>query len=81
MTRALSLYRRFDKAVLVEMARLVESNPESLEQPGGLFRFKPDARRKLDAISRAITWHMQDERQIAGMAVEVSGYTGRGSNR
>ena len=80
MATAIRFYEKYSKNELIGISRLVEINEENHAPPGGVFLLIPSARKKLDAISQAITWHMEDDRRIAGNPVVVSGYSGRLSN-
>ena len=57
---AVSLYRKYDMPTLVEMLRLVSELPESQLRNGSIYLLTPKARKKTDAIARAISWHMED---------------------
>ena len=82
MTTAIRFYNKYSKAELVELARMVEINEDNHEPPGSsIYRLKPAARKKLSAISQAIAWHMEDDRNIAGNPVPTCGYSGRNKNR
>lgn len=81
MTTALKFYNKYSKAELVNLARMVEINEDNHEPPGtSVHRLKPAARKKLAAIDQAITWHMEDDRKLAGNPVPVCGYSGRQTN-
>ncbi len=81
MTTALKFYNKYTKAELIELARMIEINEENHEPPGGLFKLKKSARKKLAEIDQAIAWHMEDDRKIAGNPVPTCGYSGRQTNR
>jgi len=66
---------------LVQMIRVIESDPANQLPKGGLYLFTPDARKKLDAIARAITNNLIDARAAAGNPVKADGYSGRQSNK
>lgn len=78
---AIKLYKTFDQATLLSMSRTIESVPENLSSDGSIHKYTLEVRRKLDAIDRAIAWHMEDSREIARDPVAVSGYTGTQRNR
>lgn len=81
MSTAVRLYQKHSQSELMEMRKAIEKDPENLAPPGELFRFKKEARRKLDKIDQAITWHLADKRAAAGDPVPTCGYSGRQSNR
>lgn len=67
MTTALKFYNKYTKAELVELARMVEINEDNRAPQGtSIHKLLPAARKKLAAIDLAITWHMDDDRKIAG---------------
>ena len=78
---ALQLFKKHKKAELLKLSNDVEQGPKNQAAPGSLFRFNPDARKKLADIAQAIAWHMEEERAAAGNPVSTCGYSGRKSNR
>ena len=81
MTRALNLYKRHSQADLVSMQAMVASDPANRNPDGGIFIHTAQARRKLDDIAQAITFHLDDSRTAAGRPVPTDGYSGRQSKR
>jgi len=65
---------------LLEMQKAIESDPRN-QADGGLYRYTPNARKKLDAITRQITHNMAMKRAAEGRPVVADGYSGRNSNR
>lgn len=78
---AQALYKKNSKAELVEMDSRVTSDPKNKNVSGGIFLHTPSARKLLNDIGRAISFHMDDERTKAGNPVPCAGYSGRMSNR
>jgi hypothetical protein len=58
---AVALYRGLTLAQLGELRAAVEADPGHAS--GSIWLYKPSARRKLDAISWAVTYHLQDLKQ------------------
>ncbi len=75
---AIALYRQHTMADLVALRAKVT---EKHRQSGALFLVDAAGRRKIDAIDRAITWHLADRRAAKGDPVVCDGYSGRNSNR
>ena len=79
--QSFKLYNKYTKEELLAMAKLIEVNEENHEtDKKSIYKFKPDARKRLDEIAQAITWHMEDARNLSNNPVAVSGYTGRKTN-
>jgi len=78
--RAVSLYQKHSMAELVELRERITSDPAN-QQTGSIYLYTPKARRKLNAIDQAITWHIKDNREAQGRPVPTEGYSGRQSNR
>lgn len=57
--RSVELYRRHSLDELVRMAEEIRANPAN-RLDGGLYHFTRAARRKLNEISWAIYFHLQD---------------------
>jgi hypothetical protein len=64
---------------LVQMQNAIQSNPDNKAE--GLFLYTPEARKKLDAIARQITYNLSVKRAEEGNPVISDGYSGRQSNR
>ena len=65
---------------LIELRKSIEAAPAN-QEPRGIYRFTPAARKKLNAIDRAITHNLATARAAAGDPVVADGYSGRQSNR
>lgn len=65
---------------LVEMQAAIERDPQN-QTSGGLWKYTPAARKKLDAIQRQITHNLAMKRAAEGRPVECDGYSGRQTNR
>ena len=78
---AISLYKKHSKAELVAMDGQVSADPKNKNVAGGIFLHTPAARRLLNDIGQAITFHLADERTKAGNPVPCAGYSGRKSNK
>ncbi len=68
-------------AELVAMQDAIQQDPASFNPVPSIFIYSPAARRKLDAIARAITENLRLKRQQEGNPVPCDGYSGRQSNR
>ena len=56
------LYKRYTLGELEDMAAAIRENPQN-QQTGSLYLYTPKARKKLDAIAYAITWHLRDRKE------------------
>lgn len=81
MASATVLHKRHSKAELLEQMQAIEADPANKNPDGEVFRFNAAARKRLDAIAQAITFHLADEREAAGKPVPCDGYSGRQTNR
>lgn len=81
MTRALNLYKKHSQAELLGMQAAIASDPANRNTAGGIFLHTAAARRRLDDIAQAITFHLDDSRTAAGRPVPTDGFSGRKSNR
>ena len=69
-------------AELMELRRQIEQAPENKMPPGtSIWIYTAAARKKLDAIDRAITHNMAEKRKAEGNPVPPDGYSGRQTNR
>ncbi len=66
---------------LVAKRQAIEADPANQMPAGSLYLYTPQARRKLDAIDRAIAADMAERRAAAGRPVPCDGYSGRQTNR
>jgi hypothetical protein len=66
---ACQLADKFTTAELLERMKKIKENPKN--QLTGFYLYTPAARRKMAAITWAITYHMQEERRARG---EPGGY-------
>ena len=74
---ATKLYEKHSIAELQELRRKIENEPAN-RQTEGIFKYTPSARKKLEAIDWAITFHLRDNNPNPA---KDFGYTGRKSNR
>jgi hypothetical protein len=56
------LYKRYTLEDLQNMAAAIREDPDN-QQSGSLYLYTPKARKKLDAIAYAITWHLRDRKE------------------
>ncbi len=68
-------------AELVAMQDAIQQYRDNFNPVPSFFIYKPYARRKLDAIARAITENLRLKRQQEGNPVPCDGYSGRQANR
>lgn len=66
---------------LTLMREVITSDDVNRNPPGSFWKYKPSARRKLDAIDRAITANLRAAKIARGEAVNDEGYSGRQTNR
>ncbi len=78
---ALSLYKKRTQQELITLDAATSADPCNQAPAGGIFRHTSKARKLLEEIAQAITWHMEDTREAAGNPVKVTGYSGRNTNR
>lgn len=68
-------------AELIVLMEEICNHPENRNPNGGVFLYKPTARRKLDEIARQITHNNAMARAARGDPVRADGYSGRTQNR
>lgn len=78
---AVKLYTKYSQEDLVRLMEDIQSRPENHMPAGSVYLYTPNARKKLENITRAITWHLADKRAAAGRPVLADGYSGRNCNR
>ncbi len=78
---AAKLYQKHSQAELLALQKKIEEDPANHLPAGSIFRLTSTARKKLDQIAQAITFHLADKRAAAGNPVPISGYSGRQTNR
>jgi len=59
---AVKLYRNHTIAELTAMQERICADPKNRMPEGSLYLYRPQARRKLDAIRWAITYHLRDRK-------------------
>jgi len=80
--RAVRLYRKHTVAELVALQEAITSDPASRNtKQNSIYLYEPKARKKLNDIARAITYHLKDTREDEGSPVSTEGYSGRQSKR
>lgn len=70
-----------DNAALLAMQEGICSDPACRAPAGGVYLYKPAARKRLDAIRLQITHNLAEGRAASGRPVSAGGYSGRGCNR
>lgn len=75
---AVKLYNKYTIEELQQKAQAIKDDPKN--QLTGFYLYTPSARRNLDAIAWAITYHLKDLRTARGEPVNEAGYTGKNSN-
>lgn len=78
---AIRLYKKYSKEQLLLLQDQISGAPENRNTDGSMFLYTAQARKKLDAIAQAITFHLADQREAAGMPVPTCGYSGQQQNR
>lgn len=64
MTAALNLYKRKSQAELLAMQEAIHVDPACKNLSGGIHLYTPKARKKLADIAWAISYHLDDKRQV-----------------
>lgn len=78
---AVKLYKKYSIDELQKLDQEIRDNQEN-QLVGEFYLYTKKARKKLEAISWAITYHLKDLREARGEKVSNgAGYTGRKSNR
>lgn len=82
---AVKLYQKYSIEELQKMDQAIRDdpknhNPEHLVGKS-IWIYTKQARKKMDAIGWAITWHLRDRREATGDPVGQVGYTGRKTNK
>lgn len=78
---AVKLYKKYSIDELQKLAQEIRDNPEN-QLVGEFYLYTKKARKKLDEISWAITYHLKDLKEAMGEKVsDGAGYTGRNSNK
>lgn len=78
---AIKLYHKYSIEELTKMMETIKNNPEN-QLIGQFYLYTEKARKKLDVISWAITYHLKDLRIARGENISNGeGYTGRKQNR
>lgn len=76
---AVKLHNKYTIEELTAMGEKIKQDPNN--QQSGFYVYTKSARRKLDSISWAITYHLQDSRRARGEAISTGeGYTGKKQN-
>lgn len=74
---AVKLYRKYSIDELQAMAAKIKADPanqyarNSVQRATSIYLYTPAARRKLDAIAWAITYHLQENRRTKQLASKV----------
>ena len=66
---------------LLEMQRVIESDPANQNPVGSFFLYTPKTVKKLDKIREQIAYNMSEKRKALGLPINQDGYSGRKSNR
>lgn len=73
---SVKLYNKYSIAELQEMEKKIKEDPKN-QLSGQFYLYTPSARKKLDAIAWAITYHLRDTKIARGESINDSGYTGK----
>lgn len=73
------LYEKYSIPELQEMEKKIKEDPKN-QLTGQIYLYTPSARKKLDAIAWAITYHLKDARIARGEFIREDGYTGKKRN-
>lgn len=73
---SVKLYTKYSIAELQEMEKKIKEDPKN-QLTGQFYLYTPSARKKLDAIAWAITYHLRDAKIARGESINDSGYTGK----
>lgn len=65
MSRGLTLYRKHSTEELHAMQERIKADPANRMPKGSVYLYTTKARKELDAIAWAITYHMQDRKEAA----------------
>jgi hypothetical protein len=68
-------------AELMQMTSAIESDPANKMPKGSVYLYTKQARTKLDAIARQVTYLLAEKRKAAGNPVPCDGYSGKQSRR
>ena len=63
------------------MMAAIEADPKNQMPKGSIWKYAPNARKKLDKLAWAVTHNLAEQRRLAGDPVRCDGYSGRQSNR
>lgn len=66
---------------LTKLMAEIEADPKNQAPEGQVYKYTPEARRKLDKIAMAITHNLAEKRAAAGDPVPTCGYSGMKKNR
>ena len=59
------LYHKYSMQELIDMAERIRADPENHNPKGSLYIYTPKARKKLENIARAISFHIEERRKAA----------------
>lgn len=59
------LYHKYTMSELTDMAERIWADPANRNPEGSLYIYTPKARKKLENIARAITFHIEERRKAA----------------
>lgn len=66
---------------LLKLREEIESDPANKNTDGGIYLYTVKARKKLDAITEAITENLRQAKVARGELINTAGYSGRQANR
>jgi len=72
---AVKLYNKYTIEELQKKMNEIQNNPKNKQE--GFYLYTKQARKNLDTISWAITYHLQDLRKARGEEIRQDGYTGK----
>lgn len=73
---SVKLYNKYSIEELQAMEKKIKEDPKN-QLTGQFYLYTPSARKKLDTIAWAITYHLRDIRESKGEYINESGYTGK----
>lgn len=76
---AVKLYNKYSIEELQAMEKKIKEDPRN-QLTGQFYLYTPSARKKLDAIAWAITYHLKDARIAKGEFIREDGYAGKKRN-
>ena len=77
-SRATRYYEKYSLKELEKIMQEVTDNPANKNpEKNSIYIHSKNARKRMDDISWAITWHLRDLRIVRGEKINEEGYTGK----